>query len=80
MTATIDSGAVIDPTGQYRYLLWRRIGHGEARVGFCMLNPSTADASADDPTIRKCCGFARQWGFDVVEVVNLFAWRRTRRS
>lgn len=77
MTTVIESGATLDPTGRYRYLLWRRIGHGEARVGFCMLNPSTADAAADDPTIRKCCGFAARWGFDIIEVVNLFAWRAT---
>ena len=40
-----------------------------------MMNPSTADALEDDATIRKCCGFAKSWGFDGIEVVNLFAWR-----
>ena len=42
---------------------------------FIMLNPSTADASADDPTIRRCIGFAHDWGYGGVRVGNLFAWR-----
>ncbi len=46
-------------------------------VLFVMLNPSTADGDQDDPTIRRCVGFARAWGYDRVEVVNLFAYRAT---
>jgi len=44
---------------------------------FVMLNPSTADAEQDDPTIRRCAGFARAWGFGGMTVVNLFAFRAT---
>ena len=42
-----------------------------------MLNPSTADERVLDPTIRRCMGFARAWGFGGIDVVNLFAWRST---
>jgi hypothetical protein len=69
-------GAVLSDCGQYRYLLWRDIGPGDT-VCFCMLNPSVADALKDDPTIRKCIGFATRWGFGRLEVVNLFAYRST---
>ncbi len=47
------------------------------RLLFVMLNPSTANAEEDDPTIRKCCGFARQGTFAEVMVVNLGAYRAT---
>jgi hypothetical protein len=45
---------------------------------FLMLNPSTADADQDDPTIRRCKGFAKRDGFDGITVVNLFARRAAK--
>ena len=42
---------------------------------FIMLNPSTADGELDDPTIRRCVGFAKSWGYDRLDVLNLFAYR-----
>lgn len=61
----------------HRYELRREwIGNGGI-VNFIMLNPSTADDKFDDPTIRKCCGFAKRWGYRGITVTNLFAFRAT---
>lgn len=68
------SGACFDPTGAYRYSLWRIWNHGPW-VTFVMLNPSTADAEVNDATIRRCVCFAQRWGYGALEVVNLFALR-----
>ena len=68
------SDAVLSPCGQYRYALTRQWGEGP-RVLFVMLNPSTADAVEDDPTIGRCIGFAKSWGFGSLAVGNLFAFR-----
>ncbi len=58
----------------YRYSLERSWGDAP-RVGFVMLNPNRADEVSDDPTIRRCIGFAKFWGYGGLEVVNLFACR-----
>ncbi|MBO0700357.1 MAG: DUF1643 domain-containing protein [Zavarzinella sp.] len=70
--------AAISRCGRYRWWLRRSIAGGSGEVVcFLMLNPSTADHRRDDPTIRRCMGFARAWGYPVLEVRNLFAWRAT---
>lgn len=61
----------------YRYLLTRRWTAEQPAAAFVMLNPSTADAFAEDPTIRRCISFARSWGAGGVLVLNLFALRAT---
>lgn len=72
------SGAVFSACGQYRYALWRRwMSHAHDAVLFIGLNPSTADESADDPTIRRCIGYAKSWGYGAMYMANLFAWRAT---
>lgn len=71
-------GAIISDCGQYRYQLTRDIPDGsEAPAVFVMLNPSTADAMHDDPTIRRCMGFAKSWGASSLIVANLYALRST---
>lgn len=64
--------AVVSPDGRYRYWLKRSWGEGQ-RVCWVMLNPSIADATVDDPTIRKCIEFSRRHGFGSLIVVNLYA-------
>lgn len=74
--------AIISKCGKYRYMLTRDIPtphpkHKSACV-FVMLNPSTADAELDDPTIRRCKGFAERFACNKLVVVNLFAYRSTK--
>jgi hypothetical protein len=69
--------ADVSPCGEYRYWLSRRLSMGERTVLFVGLNPSTADAAVDDPTIRRCVGFARSWGYDWLLMGNLYAYRST---
>jgi hypothetical protein len=70
-------GAVLSDCGTYRYTLEREWMTGEGTCLFVMLNPSTADASEDDPTIRRCIGFAQRWGYQRLAVGNLYAYRAT---
>lgn len=71
------STAVISDCGKFRYRLGRRWQDGGLTLLFIMLNPSIADANIDDPTIRRCIGFAKSHGYSALEVVNLFAYRAT---
>lgn len=68
--------AVLSDDRRYRYELWRRWSGGDYCC-FVGLNPSTADESADDPTIRRCIGFAKAWGYGALCMLNLFAFRAT---
>jgi len=61
--------------GSYRYQLIRQWDDGDGCCVFIGLNPSTADHRQDDPTIRRCMGFARQWGHRKMVMINLFAYR-----
>lgn len=75
--AVMSSKAWISPDRQYRYCLTRIWDSKLPTVTFVMLNPSTADEVNDDPTIRRCMGFARAEGFGALEVMNLYAFRAT---
>ncbi len=73
----IKSEAEFSPDKKYRYALWRIWDDSKQKVLFICLNPSTADALKDDPTIRRCVGFADNWGYGGLYIANLFAFRAT---
>jgi hypothetical protein len=68
--------AIISDCGLYRYRLERQ-GGGPGRTAVIMVNPSTADAEQDDPTIRKLKGFGERNDWGTIIVGNLFAYRAT---
>src|SRR5208283_4863268 len=69
--------AIISPCDNYRYSLVRQWDKSKPYLPFVMLNPSTADARQDDPTIRRCMSFARRERCGGIVVVNLYAFRST---
>lgn len=83
MTDYLYAGADVSADGRFRYTLSRRWAPwiDDADISdvchFIMLNPSTANGYQDDPTIRRCVGFAKTWGFNALVVTNLYAFRAT---
>lgn len=71
------SGAEFSPSGIFRYRLWRVWNSDLPRLAVCMLNPGTADAEKNDPSVRRCIGFAKAWGHGGLVVINMFAFRAT---
>lgn len=81
---------VFSPCRLYRYTLWREwdcdsltgcaddLPNVESYLMVIGLNPSTADETKDDPTIRRCVNFAKRWGYGALCMTNLFAWRDTK--
>lgn len=70
--------AMMSVCQQYRFTLTRSWDPAKPYACVIGLNPSTADADKDDPTIRKCVGFAKQWDCGGLLMLNLFAWRATK--
>ncbi len=73
----MEKGAIFSPCRTWRYVLWRVWDDTLPKVAFIGLNPSTADETQDDPTIRRCIGYARAWGYGGIRMLNLFAFRAT---
>lgn len=75
-TGAAAAGAELSPCRRYRYRLWRPVGAG-ATLAVVGLNPSTADETADDPTIARLTERGRRLGFGRLVMLNLFAYRAT---
>lgn len=69
--------ALFSPCRRYRYELWDRPVRDSGYCMWLMLNPSTADAFKNDPTVERCRRFSMAWGHENYAVANLFAWRAT---
>lgn len=76
-SAEVVADATFSACRRYRYVLERRWDDDLPVVLFIGLNPSTADERADDPTVRRCTRFAKDWGFGSLILANLFALRST---
>ena len=66
------SGAVFSKDKRFRFLLWRIWDESKPLLHWCMLNPSSADQNESDPTLTKCCSFAKKWKMGGVILTNLF--------
>lgn len=67
--------AKLSDDGRYRYTLGRCWDESRRDLTWILLNPSTADSLVDDPTVRRCIGYAKRWGYGGIVIVNLFAMR-----
>ncbi|MBA7649749.1 hypothetical protein ES703_57547 [subsurface metagenome] len=73
----LESKASFSEDRLYRFTLYRRWAESGDEILFIGLNPSTADEAHNDPTVRRCINFARDWGYHGVWLGNIFAWRAT---
>lgn len=74
---------IFSPCRAYRYTLWRDVRdlqtpNPDGYAMFIALNPSTADDTQDDPTIRRCKSFTRREGYGWYLMTNAFAFRATK--
>ena len=75
--STIKKSAVFSTCRKYRYSLTRLWNSEKGYVLFIGLNPSIADEIIDDPTLKRCINFAKDWGYGGLIMVNLFAYMST---
>lgn len=73
----MNKNTIFSDCRQYRYTLWREWIGGNGYAVFVGLNPSTADEVNNDPTVRRCINFSKEWGFSGMFMMNIFAFRAT---
>jgi hypothetical protein len=73
----IEKGAQFSDDRRYRWALWRTWDADDGHVMFVGLNPSIANENQDDPTVRRCIGFAKRWGYGGIYMMNLFGFCST---
>ncbi|MGV8094492.1 MAG: DUF1643 domain-containing protein [Mangrovibacterium sp.] len=71
---TYNTGAIFSDDRKYRFALWRKWDQNKPLVMFIGLNPSTANETDPDPTIRRVTNFAKSWGYGGFYMMNLFAY------
>ncbi|MCK4441078.1 MAG: DUF1643 domain-containing protein [Sulfurovaceae bacterium] len=76
----MQKNAIFSKDREYRYVLSRIWDETKPIIMIIGLNPSTADETEDDPTIRRCTNFSKSWGYGGVYMLNLFAFRATQPS
>ncbi len=74
MLTAISRDASFSKCRRYRYVLRRNWNRQKPIVAFIGLNPSSANETSDDPTSRRCMGFANDWGYGGISLINLFAF------
>jgi len=67
-----NSGADFSPCGKYRFALWRIWDESKPFVMFIGLNPSTANETFNDPTIKSVIRLSKFNGFGGVYMMNCF--------
>lgn len=77
MDLFVTKSAKFSPCRKYRYSLWRIWDASRPYVMFIGLNPSTADETEDDPTVRRCINYATAWGYGGLCMTNIFSFRTT---
>lgn len=77
LLAVEGSGAEFSSDRKYRYTLWREWDKSKGTVAFVGLNPSTADETRNDPTVRRCINYAKMWGYGKMFMLNIFGFRAT---
>lgn len=73
----IYSDAIFSKDRIHRYVLIREWDLSKPSLMIVALNPSTADEKKNDPTVTRCIGFAKKWGFGKLLMMNIFAFRAT---